>query len=81
MATIGVWGDILMPQGRFEYHGLQALQVQVWNANNHQTTFGVLATTLGILRDYMAEHGATMVNFFIKDGVNIVGQGRIFENG
>ena len=70
-------GDGLISEGVFHCLGPQAMQVQVWNANNHQTTYGVCAAALRMLRAYMAAHGATMAEFVIKDGPNVVGWGRI----
>lgn len=72
-------GDGVIPEGTFQSLGPQAMQVLVWNANNHQTTYGVCAAALGMLRGYMAAHGATMAEFLIRDGQHVVGRGRIFK--
>ena len=59
-----------------------ALSVKVANANNHQTTWGVLRAALVALDDYMEvnEHvGAA--EFTIFDGVTEVGAGTVGSEG
>lgn len=53
------------------------LAVRVWNANNHQVTFGVLGATVHALLEYMMLNGWESVAFDIYDGKNIVGGGSV----
>lgn len=78
MDTIELAGDDLIPHGRFEFTGEDSLFLTVNNANNHQTTWVVLAGAVATVKDYMrvfSVWGST--TFFIYDGVNEVGVGKI----
>ena len=78
MDTIEFVGDGLIPNGRFEFTGEDSLFLTVNNANNHQTTWQVLARAVAAVKDYMIVHsvwGST--TFLIYDGVNQVGVGQI----
>lgn len=70
-------GDGLLP-GEF-YEQLNRVALRVWNANNHQTTWGVLDTALSTLNDFLTvRQGMGAVVFKIFDGNNQVGLGRIY---
>ena len=69
--------NTLLPNGMFNYEGANSASIQVWNANNHQTTYGVLGVALTALHDWMGENGYTLASFGIYDGDNQVGNGVI----
>ena len=74
LATIG---DGLLPGEFFEQ--FQAVALRVWNANNHQTTWGVLNVAILALEDFLnVKRGLGAVVFKIFDGNNWVGQGQIY---
>lgn len=55
------------------------MELTTWNANNHQTTFGVLSSAVGALEDYMRKTGVWgTARFWIFDGGNQVGAGEVF---
>lgn len=70
-------GDGNLEHGMFNQVGANAVSVQVWNANNHQTTYGVLGGVLGALHEWMVDHQFTAASFGIFDGANQVGNGVI----
>lgn len=70
-------GDSNLEHGMFNQVGANAVSVQVWNANNHQTTYGVLGGVLGALHEWMSDHQFTSASFGIFDGSNHVGNGVI----
>lgn len=71
-------GDGVMPAGTFErYPSDQGLLISIWNANNHQVTWGVAQAALEALGDYMEQYGYGSVIFHIYDGPNQVGRGSI----
>lgn len=52
--------------------------LSIANANNHQTTWGVLGAALSVIGDYMNKnHVFGTIFFHIFDGSNQVGQGSI----
>ena len=54
------------------------LVLQVWNANNHQLTYGVFGATVTGLRNWMVLNGVFgTVRFEVFDGINQVGWGTI----
>ena len=62
----------------YHLHGAYDLALTVFNTNNHQTTWGVLAASILALVDYMAGHGTfCAAAFTIHDGENEVGTGSI----
>ena len=67
----------LLQNGMFNFEGANSASVQVWNANNHQTSYGVLADALSALNDWMGNHQYTLASFGIYDGMNQVGNGVI----
>ena len=51
----------------------------MWNADNHQMSFGVLRAAVGALQDYMRREGRWgMVKFWVFDGGREVGAGELF---
>ena len=56
MDTIELIGDGLIPRGRFEYTGEGSLFLTVKNANNHQTTWEVLARAIATVNVYISVH-------------------------
>lgn len=50
---------------------------QVWSANNHQITYGVLGVTVRALADYMSWNGWGACVFSMFDGPSQVGVGQI----
>ena len=77
METIEEFGDGLIPHGWFEYADEANRWVTVSNANNHQTTWSVLARALAAVMDFMRRHEWGSTTFQIFDGVNQVGEGQI----
>ena len=72
------YGDGVMPAGTFErYPSDEGLLISIWNANNHQVTWGVAQAALEALGDYMEQNGYGSVIFQIYDGANQVGRGSI----
>ena len=71
------FGDGLIARGVFNFLGANAVQVQVQNANNHQITYGVLASALEALERWTAQNGCVLGAFVIRDGPNVVGTGSI----
>ena len=62
----------------YHLHGAYDLTLTVFNTNNHQTTWGVLAAAILALVDYMAGHGTfCAAAFTIFDGENEVGTGSV----
>ena len=71
-------GDGLLNNGVFDYMSTTSgLAFQAWNADNHQTTFGVLGAAITAVLDCMATNGFGGANFHIYDGQNLVGLGRV----
>ena len=79
--TMDVFGDGLMEvhSGGEIFRWLQGgIAVTVQNANNHQTTWGVLRAAISGVGDCMFANAAEWaVSFRIVDGGNIVGTGTI----
>ena len=63
-----------MAGGAFHFLGAQGLFINMWNANNHQTTWGVLRAAVTVLEDYMSK-GFGTAEITIWDGVHQVSQG------
>lgn len=64
--------------GRILQQQAHGLALAVFNANNHQMTWGVLASALLALVDYMAGQGTyRAAAFTVFDGHNEVGSGSI----
>lgn len=62
----------------FQLQGVNGLGLSVFNANNHQTTWGVLASAMVALVDFMAGQGTyCAAAFSIYDGQNEVGTGSL----
>lgn len=53
----------------------QLLFLKVWNANNHQLTWGVLHSTIAAIASFMNTHGWGVGHFDIYDGGIRVGYG------
>lgn len=78
-SRIEVLGDEVVPDGRFHWADDSGMELTTWNANNHQTTFGVVSAAVSALEDYMGATGNYgTVRFWIFDGGNEVGAGGIF---
>ena len=71
------YGDHEIAGGAFHWVGENGFDLRVRNANNHQTTYGVLGAAMSALADYMGEYGHAAGTFSIHDGTNIVGAGEI----
>lgn len=72
--SIYTHGDGPLRNGQY-FSSLEQTGVRVSNANNHQTTWGVLAAALTALSDYMSLTAFGEATFTIHDGGNLVGQG------
>lgn len=71
-------GDGLLNNGVFDYiSDATGLTLQAWNADNHQTTWGVLGAAITAVLDCMATNGFGGASFHIYDGENLVGIGRV----
>ena len=70
-------GDGVVLGGVFNFEVKDCALLSIWNANNHQTTWGVLRAAILVLADYMEKEGYGEVIFNIYDGKNQVGSGRI----
>lgn len=70
-------GDGVLHNGMFNYPGMNHATLQVWNANNHQTTYMVLGGAISALHTWMSNNGYTSASFGIFDGENQVGNGVI----
>lgn len=68
-------GDSVIDHGMFNQIGANAVSLQVWNANNHQTTYGVLGAALSAVHQWMNQNGYVAMSFGIYDGNNLVGNG------
>lgn len=51
--------------------------IHIWNANNHQVTYGVLGVVFTSMIEFMQANGWGAAKFEIWDGGNIVGGGTI----
>lgn len=69
-------GDGPLMNGQY-FSSLEQTGVHVLNANNHQTTRGVLAAALTALSEYMSLTAFGEATFTIHDGGNLVGQGSV----
>lgn len=70
-------GDGLVAGGNFKYT-LDRMVVDIWNANNHQCTWGVLGSALWGLMQYMQTNGIWgSAVFLVYDGSNVVGNGML----
>ena len=69
-------GDIPLRNGRF-FSATEQTGVHVSNANNHQTTLGVLAAALNALSEYMSLTAFGEATFTIHDGGNLVSEGTV----
>lgn len=56
---------------------MNELAVHIWNADNHQLTYGVLGAAISALSEYMQSYGWGAATFQIWDGPNEVGFGMI----
>ena len=72
-------GDGLLSAGGVVWTGTDGLTIEAANANNHQTSCGVMGAAIQALRDYMSSNGWGGATFNIYDGVNEVGAGVIGE--
>lgn len=70
-------GDGTLLRGAFNYEMKEGALISIWNANNHQTSWGVLRATILALADYLEKTGYGEVIFNIYDGVNQVGAGQL----
>lgn len=75
--SLHVQGDGLLHGGRFTYLGRNAVALYVANANNHQTTYGVLLAALTAVQTWMQSNSWMSCAFDIYDGNNMVGEGTI----
>ena len=70
-------GNGLVAGGAFKYT-VDRMVVDIWNANNHQCTWGVLGSALWGLRTYMQTIGIWgSAVFQVFDGSNLVGSGML----
>lgn len=71
-------GDSVIAHGMFTMMGETGLSLNVWNSNNHQTTYGVLSAACTALTQYMTTTAVFgKVTFHIYDGIREVGRGQI----
>lgn len=80
-ARLRVQGDGILRGGRFDYLGRNAAALHVVNANNHQTTLGVLGAAMSAVQSWMQSNSWMSCSFDIYDGPNMVGQGIITPGG
>lgn len=75
MTHIVVFGDSVVSNGVFSWTAGN-LAIHVWNANNHQITWGVLGAAVHALEDFMfhTQHWGG-ASFDIYDGQNMVARG------
>ena len=72
------YGDAVMDGGMFVWPAPDHMILRIWNANNHQTTWGVMASAIFALADWMHTEGIFGGGTFnIYDGQNQVGTGTI----
>ena len=69
-------GDTVISNGLFNWE-YQGLSLMVWNANNHQTTWGVLGAAIEAIVGHMNQNNFGGASFNIFDGSNEVGEGII----
>ncbi len=78
VATSLVYGMI----GSIVYLSSSGMMLRIANANNHQTTWGVLGAAMKALRNFVGEHGGfDMADFVIYDGENQVAMGTMAPVG
>ena len=74
---IEMLGDGVISGGSWAYNQV-GLALRATNANNHQTTWGVLSAAIDALMDYMGRTGFRgACTFGIHDGSNEVGIGAL----
>lgn len=74
---IVILGDGIISGGSWAYNQA-GLALRGRNANNHQTTWGVLAAAIDALMDYMGSTGFEgACTFVIHDGTHQVGTGTL----
>lgn len=74
---IGSVGDGALLGGVFSFETKEGALISIWNANNHQTTWGVLRAAILAVADYMESRGYGEAIFNIYDGTNQVGAGQV----
>ena len=72
-------GDGTLLAGAFNFELEGGAQLSIWNANNHQTTWGVLRAAILALADYMETKGFGQALFSVYDGINQVGEGLLLD--
>ena len=79
LQTIQKSQDGVIRDGLFDATGSNNLFLRVANANNHQTTYGVLGAALEAVHGFMSSKNRYYgkATFSIFDGTNQVGQGVI----
>lgn len=85
MAYTEVWsrihtneGDgIIGNNGNVQWAMAQGLTFRTWNTNNHQLTYGVLATAMVALWSFMESASFGTVRFIIYDGDHEVAAGSL----
>lgn len=55
--------------------GVGGIHLTVWDANNHQVTYGVLGGVIVAVEGVMAQNGYGEASFRVYDGDNWVGKG------
>lgn len=70
-------GDGPLQDGLFNFLGVGGIHLTVWDANNHQVTYGVMGGVVLALEGVMARDGYGETNFRVYDGKNWVGQGMV----
>ena len=76
-AYLSEMGDGVVSNTGVSWPGNAGVGFVTWNANNHQTTWGVLGGAVTCLNDYMSQYGYGEATFTIVDGGNIVGRGYV----
>ena len=74
---IALHGDGVIGGDGYSVKSNVGLTIRVSNANDHQITWGVFASSLLALADYMVQSGSGTAAFLVYDGNNEVGQGAI----
>lgn len=79
---LDIYGDGNLPGGSFDREShMTGLTLRAWNANNHQTTWGVLGAAVTAMLEGMGRDGWGWGTFGIYDGGTQVGSGIIEPGG
>ena len=69
--------DRTLPGGYFHHVGGNGLALNAWTAAESSLLLSEMASACAALMDYMNTNGFGAISFFIRDGMNDIGQGYI----